>query len=127
MAALFDAVREGNRLLDEGGQPPEGLRSAWSRAIGVLDVLPEPQKIVSLSGTVIAPTPILSGKLSVRLPTPPDNPEEQDTWARGWAHERKAAKGRKDYKEADRIRDLLKAAGWEIRDNKDGSVEVRRI
>jgi cysteinyl-tRNA synthetase len=126
MAALFDAVREGNRLLDEGGPPPEGLRSAWSRAIGVLDVLPEPSLVLRPSGAEVAietGTPIVV----TLAPHPPVDPIEAQKWALGWAGERKAAKSRRDYKEADRIRDLLKAAGWEIRDNKDGTVEVRRL
>jgi cysteinyl-tRNA synthetase len=32
-----------------------------------------------------------------------------------------------DFAEADRIRELLRAAGWEVRDKQDGSVEVVRI
>jgi cysteinyl-tRNA synthetase len=37
-----------------------------------------------------------------------------------------AARSRRDYREADRIRDQLAGAGWEVRDNKDGTVEVRK-
>jgi cysteinyl-tRNA synthetase len=37
---------------------------------------------------------------------------------------RKDAKSARDYGEADRIRALLWAAGWEVRDNRDGSIEV---
>jgi cysteinyl-tRNA synthetase len=40
---------------------------------------------------------------------------------------RKQAKTARNYAEADRIRELLRAAGWEVRDNKDGSIEVLRI
>jgi hypothetical protein len=57
----------------------------------------------------------------------PDDPAEAEGWARTWAAARLAAKKRKDYKEADRVRDFLQAAGWEVRDNKDGTAEVRRI
>lgn len=117
MAAVFDAVREGNRLLDEGGQPSEEHRVPWNRIIGLLDVLPTPTLVLRPSGSEVraeAGAPILVV----------DGSEE---WASKLAMERKAAKARKDYKEADRIRDLLKAAGWEIRDNKDGTIEVRRI
>src|SRR5690606_14067254 len=40
LAALFDAAREGNRLLDAGELPTPEFRSAWDRAVGVLQVLP---------------------------------------------------------------------------------------
>ena len=36
------------------------------------------------------------------------------------------AKASRNFAEADRIRGLLKAAGWEVRDNRDGSIEVVR-
>jgi cysteinyl-tRNA synthetase len=58
---------------------------------------------------------------------PPQDPAAQEAWALVWARVRAEAKRRRDYKEADRIRDLLTQAGWEVRDNKDGTVEVRRI
>jgi cysteinyl-tRNA synthetase len=116
VAALFDAVREGNRMLDEGGQPVEPIRALWSRIVGVLDVLPEKRELIlTPSGSEVtaeAGTPVVLGS---------------EAWALALANERKAAKVRRDYKEADRIRDLLKAAGWELRDNKDGSIEVRPI
>ena len=32
----------------------------------------------------------------------------------------------RNFSEADRIRGLLKASGWEVRDNRDGSIEVVR-
>ncbi len=108
IAALFDAVRAGNRLLDQGGAATAEARATWARVVGILDVLPaEP-------GLTLTP-----GGAETRM-------EQGEAWAQGLAEDRKAAKGRRDYKEADRIRDLLKAAGWEVRDGKDGSIEVRR-
>jgi cysteinyl-tRNA synthetase len=50
----------------------------------------------------------------------------QRSWAIRWAVRRKAAKTARDFAEADRIRALLKQAGWEVRDNRDGSIEVVR-
>jgi len=128
MAALFDAVRDGNRLLDEGVRPSEGAVAIWNKVIGVPDVLPDAAAslVISLSGTVVGPTPVLGGSLTVHSPTPPETPADQESWASGWTQARAEAKRRRDYREADRIRDLLKAAGWEVRDNKDGTVEVRR-
>ena len=45
LAALFEVAREGNRLLDKGEQPPQSFRDAWLRATGVLQVLPNPERI----------------------------------------------------------------------------------
>jgi cysteinyl-tRNA synthetase len=58
--------------------------------------------------------------------TPPvgSSEEQQKAWALHWALRRRQAKGARDYPEADRIRALLRSAGWEVRDAKDGSVEV---
>jgi cysteinyl-tRNA synthetase len=53
--------------------------------------------------------------------------KEAEEWARSWAMRRKQAKGERNYEEADRIREVIRRAGWEVRDNKDGSIEVVRI
>ncbi len=122
VAALFDAVREGNRLLDQGVAPSAADRGAWERAMAVLDVLPSG----GTGGALVAPG---EGQVQVAeagAASPPEDPVEAERWALGWAQARLSAKGRRDYKEADRIRDLLKAAGWEVRDRKDGTAEVRR-
>jgi cysteinyl-tRNA synthetase len=47
-------------------------------------------------------------------------------WAAAWAGRRLAAKHARDWPEADRIRELLTTAGWEVRDRKDGTAEVVR-
>ena len=54
----------------------------------------------------------------------PADGEAAERWARHWARRRLEAKGRRDYAEADRIRGFLGAAGFEVRDRKDGAVEV---
>jgi cysteinyl-tRNA synthetase len=120
VAALFDAVRDGNRLLDQGLPPGEGEVAEWVRALEVLDVLPG-----NVGAVTVAPQP--KGPGAVQPPAePPADLTEAESWAQAWALARLAAKGKRDFKEADRIRDLLKGAGWEVRDNKDGTVEVRR-
>jgi cysteinyl-tRNA synthetase len=60
--------------------------------------------------------------------TPPAGSDEgaQRAWAIRWAVRRKDAKAARDFGEADRIRGLLKAVGWQVRDNRDGSIEVVR-
>jgi cysteinyl-tRNA synthetase len=64
------------------------------------------------------------------LTTPPEVPPgdvDGDThWARRWAVVRVAEKRRKNFAEADRIRDLLRKHGFEVRDAKDGSIQITR-
>jgi cysteinyl-tRNA synthetase len=48
-------------------------------------------------------------------------------WALHWALQRKIAKSARNYTEADRIRAFLRGAGWEVRDGKDGSIDVIRV
>jgi cysteinyl-tRNA synthetase len=120
VAALFDAVRDGNRLLDQGEPPTEQAVATWSRVIDVFDVLPTAGGGATLSR---GDGDALAGDLSE---TSPADPAGQEAWALAWARARLAAKSRRDYKEADRIRDLLGGHGWAVRDNKDGTVEVRR-
>jgi cysteinyl-tRNA synthetase len=75
-------------------------------------------------GTAVEAGPA-SGELSE---TPPAGAgeEHQRAWAIRWAVRRKDAKTARDFAEADRIRSLLRAASWEVRDNRDGSIEVLR-
>jgi cysteinyl-tRNA synthetase len=122
IGALFEAVSEGNRLLDGGATGSASVLGAWARIQGVFDVLP------TLAGKGLEVSASDAGRLleAALVETTPADPAEQEGWAMGWARARLAAKGRKDYKEADRIRALLSQAGWEVRDNKDGTVEVRR-
>ncbi len=128
LAALFEAAREGNRLLDGGERPGPGFRSAWLKAAGVLQVLPTP---------VAAATVVSAGGSSAGSPTgldaagdapavPPADREAQEAWALGWAGRRLAAKQARNFAEADRIRSLLAEAGWEVRDNRDGTAAVQR-
>ena len=74
-------------------------------------------------GTAVDAAPD-SGELSETPPAAGD--EAQRSWAVRWAVRRKEAKAARDYAEADRVRGLLKEAGWEVRDNRDGSIEVVR-
>jgi cysteinyl-tRNA synthetase len=115
IAALFDAVREGNRMLDQGGGAAAEARATWARVVGILDVLPGTLLLSPAGGELTSE----AGVAAVTIGNEP--------WAIGLANDRKAAKSRRDYKEADRIRDLLKEAGWEVRDARDGTVEVRRL
>jgi cysteinyl-tRNA synthetase len=113
LAAIFDAVRSGNRTLDAGEAPSPDALAAWEWAMNLLDLLPGEESALTVSADATG-----SGT---------GGAEGSRAWAAGLAESRAAAKARRDYKEADRIRDELKAAGWEIRDNKDGSIEVRKL
>jgi cysteinyl-tRNA synthetase len=118
LAALFEAAREGNRLLDAGEEPTRGFRSEWSKATGVLQVLPAVRhfRLQAESGSIATDLSDIA----------PATDSEAAAWAQAWAGRRLAAKGARNWAEADRIRDLLAAAGWEVRDRRDGKAEVVR-
>jgi cysteinyl-tRNA synthetase len=120
VAALFEFVSEGNRLLDRGESPGAAARAAWAFADGVLDVTTVQRTVeVRVAGGT---TP--AG--SVRSEAPPEDAEAQLQWAGEWANARAAAKAARNFAEADRIRGLLAAAGFEVRDRRDGTAEVVR-
>jgi cysteinyl-tRNA synthetase len=133
VATVFDAVRDGNRLLDQGLRPSRRAHEAWRRVTEVLDVLPAVGGRLVVGQGELAIIPRVEGQeepgaaAAAISTTPPTDPALVEEWAGQLAKARLAAKSRRDYKEADRIRDALRTAGWEVRDNKDGTVEVRRI
>jgi cysteinyl-tRNA synthetase len=95
VGALFDCVRAVNRALDQRAAPagaPLALR-ALERAMTVLDVWPAP--------------PVLDAAL-VR-------------WVNEQVAARERARKSKDFKEADRLRALLRARGVELEDTPDGT------
>jgi cysteinyl-tRNA synthetase len=128
LAALFEAAREGNRLLDHGELPCAAFRAAWARGAEVLQVLPDTAvaKVVAvgLKYRVLPATGTLS--FGDHEAPPSSEPHVQEAWATWWAEKRLERRLERDFAESDRIRDLLAAAGWEVRDRKDGSAEVVR-
>jgi cysteinyl-tRNA synthetase len=124
IAALFELVREGNRLLDEGAAVGPALAAAWALADRVLAVAPASRTLTV--GPDALPVEQEDG-IPVRPPeVPPPDAEAQEAWALRWAAVRLAEKRARNYTEADRIRELLRRAGWEIRDRRDGQIEVVR-
>jgi len=115
LAALFVFSREANRLLDEGLVAGPKALAVLELAESVLDVFPGGSGRVEGSGEFEA-------DLAEQVPA---DPAEADRWALAWAHRRQAARLIRDFAEADRVRELVSAAGYEIRDTK-GGVEVRR-
>ena len=121
VAAMFAFMKEANAAMDTGEDPGPLTVSAWKKADGVLGVA-TPYQGTKYRG--YAPT--ISTAWSEVPPTGPDE-ELQKKWAGHWALRRKEAKSKRDYAEADRIRELLRVAGWQVRDARDGSIEVVRI
>ena len=102
VAAIYDVVREGNKLL--GGDDDVALRGTAGSVRAMLDVLgldpddpawPHAGSDDRLTGVVDA---LVSGLLE----------------------EREAARAAKDWERADAIRDRIKAAGIEVEDTPDG-------
>ncbi len=126
VAAVFDFVSTGNRLLDEGHLPGRRALATWRQTDAVLATTTRTQTIelrseVKLSDTITFQIPPRN------LPElPPSESAAQERWAEDWARLRLTAKSRRDFAEADRIRALLQSHGWEVRDRKDGAVEVVR-
>jgi cysteinyl-tRNA synthetase len=125
IAALFELATIANREMDRGNGGAAAALAACEWGNSVLDVLPAAGKTLILKPSG-SDRIFEAGSLALGS-DPPADPAAAEAWAVSWAGGRRAAKSRRDYKEADRIRDFLKAAGWEVRDNRDGTVEVRRI
>jgi cysteinyl-tRNA synthetase len=119
VAALFAFATAGNAALDSGERPGPRALAAWERAEGVLGVASEVRAMRIAVGS--------DGDVGELAEAPPVDAAAVEAWARAWAMRRKQAKADKNFAEADRIRGLLRGAGWEVRDNKDGSVEVVRV
>jgi cysteinyl-tRNA synthetase len=120
VAALFAFASAGNSALDAGQAAGPRAVASWRRAEGVLGV-------TSAVHSVKVGSAVESEAQGELAETPPPGDEEaQRGWAIPWAVRRKEAKAARNFAEADRIRGLLKAAGWEVRDNRDGSIEVVR-
>ena len=121
LAEVFDFVSTGNRLLDEGRHPGPRAVQAWRFVDGVLDAATRSQ-VINLQGTARSPI----DRPSSNLDAYPGDSDQQSAWAEEWATLRLAARGKRNFAEADRIRALLAQHGWEVRDKKDGGSEVSR-
>jgi cysteinyl-tRNA synthetase len=121
LAALFGFAREGNRLLDEGRVPGKQALDALALADAVLDVMPAAASRLEVGAGAAAG----GGALPETPPSAADSPA-RDAWALAWAARRREAKLARNYAEADRIRELLRAAGYDVRDGRSG-VEIVRL
>jgi cysteinyl-tRNA synthetase len=104
VAVLYDAVREGNRMVAAGDEA--GARAQASGALAMLDVLG------------LSPYDHAWGDTSTS--TDPRLTTAVDTLVRGLLEQRAEARADKDFAAADAIRDRISAAGIEIEDTPSG-------
>jgi cysteinyl-tRNA synthetase len=103
LAATHDFAREANRILDDGGVPGPAVARAWTQFAATLDA---------------------HASINARESGSADHGRE---WAEALRGKRDEAKRRRDFAAADRIRAELRAAGWEIRDSKDGTSQLQPL
>jgi cysteinyl-tRNA synthetase len=103
VAAIFDVVREGNKLLTRGDH--EGARGAAASVRAMLDVLG-----LDPADPAFATTAKADGKLEQAV----------DVLVRSLLEQRAAARAARDWATADAIRDRLAEAGVEVEDTPDG-------
>jgi cysteinyl-tRNA synthetase len=120
VAAVFAYMNEGHAALDAGERPGPAALAAWQKTEDVLGVASQVTVMKVEGGETAGETQELSEAV-------PADAASAESWALAWARKRKEQKTARNYAEADRIRELLRAAGWEVRDKQDGSVEVVRI
>jgi cysteinyl-tRNA synthetase len=121
VAALFTFMNEGNAALDAGERPGPAAIRAWERADGVLGVAAR-VVVMKVRGGTGEP----GGESADLSERPPADPGAAEDWAREWASRRARFKTARNYAEADRIRALLSEHGFQVRDSRDGSIEVVR-
>ncbi len=115
VAVLFEAVREGNRRLDEAEEAGPWV-AAFDEIAEVLGILPAPAAVDDLDEDLRA----LAAELGVEAAPSPAGTIER------LLEEREDARGDEDWDRADRIRDDLGALGIVVEDTPGGSRWHRR-
>ncbi len=118
LAAVFDFVRDANRLLDEGVVPSASAKSSWDLAMRVSGAAHRAQGRAEISGSAE------DSDGSALAESPPAGASGRLAWGTRWANRRAGAKRRRDFPAADEIRDRLVQGLFEIRDRRDGSAEL---
>lgn len=128
VAAMFTFMNDANAALDSGEKPGPASLSAWTTAEGILGVVSQKR---STTIEVQARSGVIASDAATAVVTPseapPSDPNAVEEWARLWATARAQHKSGRNYAEADRIRALLAEHGFQVRDSRDGSIEVVRI
>jgi cysteinyl-tRNA synthetase len=122
VAAMFTFMNEGHAAMDAGELPGPATHVAWKMAGEVLRVTSSVLGLKIDSGD--------RDRVSVSAPlseTPPADELGAQKWAYDWATRRAKYKSARNYAEADRIRALLAEHGFQVRDSRDGSIEVVRV
>jgi len=114
LAALFDAVREGNRRLD-AGDDPAGLVAAFDEIVEVLGIAEEPASLDDIRAAIVA----IADQFGIGGASLERTVEEL-------VERRSAARDAKDWATADAIRESLGAVGVVIEDVRDGARWHRR-
>jgi len=131
VAALMNFVRDANRALDGGGiGPSERARAleTFDRTAGVLQVLPAAESAITVKPVYARAAGHAEAPVTAEtLLAPPQPGEDLDAWARRLAEARARARGRRDWQAADEARRLLAEQGFEVRDTREGAVELRPV
>ncbi len=119
LAVLFEAINEGNRIIDQGGEAGP-LAGAVSQIVEVLGIRIDPHNLDGLA----APLADLAAELELggleRAGGGPEDVVAALLAARG------AARAARDFARADLIRDRLTEVGLIVEDTADGSRWIRR-
>jgi len=99
LAVLFDTIRDTHRALDSGTLTPGQARA-------LLDWWTKIDTVLALA---------------------PGEPTGIPAEVEALAARRAAARSAKDWAESDRLRDAIRALGWEIKDTRDGASKLSRI
>ncbi len=127
VAALFAFMNEGHGAMDVGEPSGPLARAAWEKAEGVLGVASQVSSVIVYAQTGQRTWTGLAPTVTVTPPeTPPEDAASAQEWAKAWATARAQYKASRNYAEADRIRALLGKHGFQVRDSRDGSIEVVR-
>ncbi|MFH1104846.1 MAG: cysteine--tRNA ligase [Actinomycetota bacterium] len=114
MAVLFDAVREGNRLLDSG-EDAGPIVAAYDEIVGVLAIGEGAADLADLAGALVS----LGADLGV-------TGSEPAAIIAGLVAMRGAAREARDFATSDRIRDELSRLGLVLEDGANGTTWHRR-
>jgi cysteinyl-tRNA synthetase len=124
IAVMFDLSREANRVASEGRLSAKGAKnivSVFEKFNGILDVLSAEQG----ETTHWIPTRSDSKFAQPDRELPSDGPISDDEIG-SWVGRREDARKRKDFAEADRIRNGLLKLGVDVQDTKEGPVWKRK-